>query len=314
MIAFDLLIPSHGWIFPIINLIESMPFQGVFPQRIVILIWKECTVIALQEFAERIHHIVDPLGCELIIQHAHYSDHVQWRGVAYDRQFLISQAQQPYLCMIDEDNVLPDNCLADWIAWYTQVVTALWREAVVSPIILREGKIQSQGITWFSYFFPRYTFWRCGNKPRQEVKMVWANSLFGRTDIFQRIQFDPYFVGSYEDIDFTSRVRWAWYALVVLRDVGIDHQESKKTFLGELFLGTPQHAFYRSRNRIVRVRKTATTWQKIQYFWMGLRIQTAWWIWYIARSWVKHKKSLYRAIGKWIVAWLFVKKAALYTN
>jgi GT2 family glycosyltransferase len=110
------------------------------------------------------------------------------------------------------------------------------------------------------------------------------------------------FVGSYEDIDFSSRVVQAGYGVVVLRDVRIDHRESKKTFLGELFLGTPRSAYYRSKNRILRVRKTATVWQKIQYFGCGLWLQTAGRTWYICRSGVRQKNKLLRAIWKGMVA------------
>lgn len=74
--------------------------------------------------------------------------------------------------MIDQDNVLPPHQLDAWIANYQEVISQLGHEAVVSPTIMRAGEIQSQGITHFSYVFPRYTFGRCGNKPRQEVKMI----------------------------------------------------------------------------------------------------------------------------------------------
>ncbi len=304
MLTFDLLIPSHGWIYPIMHLITSLSDQKVLPTRVVVLVWKECLVVEVQEFATMIHAVVDPLGIELIIQHAYYSDHEQGRGVGYDRWFLINQAKSEYLCTIDEDNVLGPWQLDAWIAGYFSVIETLGHEAIVSPTIMREGTIQSQWITAFSYLFPKYTYARCANKPRHEVKMIWANSLFWRTEVFQSIQFDPLFVGSYEDIDFSSRVVQAGYAVVVLRDVQIDHRESKKTFLGELFLGTPQSAYYRSKNRILRIRKTATLWQKIQYFGCWLWVQTAGRIWYIYRSWVRQKTKLLRAIWQGIFAWM----------
>lgn len=301
---FDLLIPCHWWMYPIMNLIHSLEQQTVLPARLVILVWKESTVLALQELADAIHAVVDRLSIELVVQHAHYSDHQQGRGVWYDRHFLITQATHEYMCMIDEDNVLPEWQLDAWIAGYRHVVASLGREAIVSPTIMREWQIQSQWITWFLYFFPQYTYGRCGNNPRQEVKMIGANSLFGRTSVFEEIQFDPQFVGSYEDIDFSSRVVLAGYAVVVLRDVQIDHQESQKTFLGSLFLGTPQSAYLRSKNRILRVRKTATLRQKIQYFCCGLWIQTCWWMRYVYRSWIRHPQHIIFAIRKGIVTWL----------
>lgn len=289
------------------NLIESLADQSVLPVRVIILVWKERSVIELHEFATLVHERIDPLWIELIIQHAFYSDHEQGHGVWYDRRFLVNQAKSEYSCMIDQDNFLPPKQLDAWIESYQEVVRQLGHEAIVSPTIMRAWEIQSQGITDFSYYFPRYTFGRCTDTPWQEVKMVWANSLFGRTDVFQRIQFDPIFAWSYEDIDFSSRVVQAGYSVVVLRDVSIDHQEPQKSFLWELFLGTKKSAYLRSRNRILRVRKTATWWQKTQYFGCGLWIQTAWWIRYIYRSGIRQKNMLVFAVIRWIRSGLWYR-------
>jgi hypothetical protein len=120
------------------HLITSLRDQNVLPTRVVILVRKECLVVELQEFASMIHAVVDPLGSELIIQHAYYSDHEQGRGVGYDRWFLINQAKSEYLCTIDEDNVLAPGQLDAWIAGYQNVIKTLGHEAIVSPTIMRE--------------------------------------------------------------------------------------------------------------------------------------------------------------------------------
>lgn len=300
MYIYDLCIPSHGWVHPVLELVQSLHHQTMLPARVIILVWKERTVAELHEFVTSLHEVLDPLGIDLIIQHTHYSDHQPGRGVGYDRHFLIQQAQHEWSCMIDEDNILPPGQLDAWILGYQQVVKELGHEAIVSPTVMRAGEIQSQWITWFSYLFPQYTFGRCGDKKWQEVLMMGANSFFGRTEVFQHIQFDPAFVGSYEDIDFTSRVRLSGTSVVVLWDVYIDHQESPKTFLWWLFLGTPEHAYRRSKNRILRVKKTATKRQKVQYFGCGLWVQTAGWMRYICRSEVRKKWALFGAIMRWI--------------
>jgi len=50
--------------------------------------------------------------------------------------------------------------------------------------------------------------------------------------------------------------------------------EVTKNKLQHRFLGDPVTAYQRSRNRILRVKKTAKRFQKIQYFTIGLRAQT----------------------------------------
>ena len=81
MLQYDLLLTSHGEVFPILHLIESLADQSVLPVRVIILVRKERSVIELQEFATLIHERIDALGIELIIQHAYYSDHEQGHGV-----------------------------------------------------------------------------------------------------------------------------------------------------------------------------------------------------------------------------------------
>lgn len=300
MMQFDLLIPSHGGINPISHLLQSLHDQTILPTRLVILVRQEKTVAQLQEFINEVHLVLDGLDIDIVVLHSSYTDHNPWHGVGYDRHFLITQAQSEYLCMIDEDNVLPPKQLDLWIQSYTQVVQTTWKEAIVSPTIMRRGKIQSQWIIWFTYLFPKYQFWRLTDKPWHEVKMLWANSLFGRTAIFQQIQFDPLFTWSYEDIDFTTRVRLAWYSVIVLRDCIIDHQEWRKTRLQELFLWNPTTARIRSCNRILRVRKTATRRQKIQYLGVWVWVQTWWRMVFVFQHGGKQKRPIIWSIFRWI--------------
>lgn len=77
MLVFDCCIPSCGAIEPVQSLIRSFADQKIRPVQLIVLIWKERTVAELHEFATIIHRIVDPLGIDLVIQHAHYSDHRQ---------------------------------------------------------------------------------------------------------------------------------------------------------------------------------------------------------------------------------------------
>jgi GT2 family glycosyltransferase len=300
MMQFDLLIPSHGGINPISHLLQSLHDQTILPTRLVILVRQEKTVSELQEFIKQVHHVLDGFDIDIVVLHSSYTDHNHWHWVGYDRHFLITQAQSEYLCMIDEDNVLPPRQLDIWIQLYTQVVKTILKEAIVSPTIMRRGKIQSQWIIWFTYFFPKYQFWHLKDKPWHEVKMLWANSLFGRTAIFQQVQFDPLFAGSYEDIDFSSRVVKTWYAVVVLRDCWIDHQEWRKTRLQELFLWNPTTARIRSCNRILRVSKTATLRQKIQYFGVWVWVQTWWRILFVIKHGWKQKRPIIWSIFRWI--------------
>lgn len=300
MIQYDLLIPSHGGTRPIWKLLRSLHDQTILPIRLIILVRQEKTVAELHEFSNHVQSVLDWLDIDIVVLHSSYTDHEPWHGVWYDRHFLITQAKSEFLCMIDEDNALPPHQLDARIQTYANLVQTSWKEAIVSPTIMRWWHVQSQWIIWFRYWFPKYTYWRLQKDARHEVMMLWANSLFGRTAVFQQIQFDPVFTWSYEDIDFTSRARLAWYPVIVLRDCWIDHQEPRKTYLQTLFLANATSARLRSRNRILRVRKTATCRQKIQYFGLWVWIQTWWRVWFVLQYWWKQKRSIIASIFLWM--------------
>gem|GEM_PF-4094781 len=63
------------------NLIHSLENQLLLPDRVVILVWKERTVVELQELANALHVVLDRLHIELVLQHAYYSDHQQGKGI-----------------------------------------------------------------------------------------------------------------------------------------------------------------------------------------------------------------------------------------
>ena len=78
---FDLLIPTHGSLTPLEALIRSIVDEEVRPTRLVILIWKELTAVAVQEFSYSIQKMCDNRISEVVILHTHYSDHQPGRGV-----------------------------------------------------------------------------------------------------------------------------------------------------------------------------------------------------------------------------------------
>jgi hypothetical protein len=74
----------------------------------------------------------------------------------------------------------------------------LHRDVVISPTVMlrKTQNVQSQWITWFRYFFPKYTYKNMWWEQRQEVKMIWANSLLWPTALMQSFGFDEEFAYS----------------------------------------------------------------------------------------------------------------------
>lgn len=221
------------------------------------------------------------------------------QGVAYDRHFLVQHAKAEYVYMIDHDNEFDEMLFENTIMRYDRLSGHFGSDLVLSPTICQDddAHIQSQGITGFSYLFPKYTYRAIpADQDRQTVHMIGANSLFGPRRLFQKFQFDPVLEWSYEDIDFTRRLTRAGYPLVVVKNLKTIHKEWPRSFLQTRFLSTPRSAYLRGRNRCIFIKKTATTRQKVQYFAIWVWIQTIGFSRRISRYGGKTRKEIIKSL------------------
>lgn len=273
----DVLVPTNGQLSKLQPLLESISAQTLQPDRLVILIHKLLTKEELELFQYFVQKAVNPGLVQKIFIISHLTaDYEPGQGVGTDRNELLKYAKAKFIYMIDQDNVFEEDLFEKTADRYLKIKEQLGVDVIVSPTIMRRdsGTVQSQGITNFRYRWPKYSYGRMGAEHWQEVKMIGANSLFGPREVFREHGFDERFGRCYEDIDFTYRLHRAGIPVIVLNKVEIRHMESTKTKLQHRFLGDPVTAYERSRNRIIRVRKTANRRQKIQYFSLGLGAQT----------------------------------------
>lgn len=284
-------------------LLESLAKQTTLPDRVVILLY---TPITKEEQELFIYYIQRMIGEEFlslvtILSHLN-SDHTPGKFHGYDRKFLLSHAKSEYTLLIDGDNQFDENFIEQLQYRQSRLHHDLYREVIVSPTVMlrKTWNVQSQWITWFWYFFPKYKYNKMGWQQRQEVKMIGANSLLWSTVLFQSIWFDEQFAHCYEDIDFSYRAYLEWYPIIVLNKIETYHMETRLGQLEKRFLWTPAKAYARAKNRILFVKKTATMRQKIQYFGCGVWIQTVWFLWAIllrgSFSWKTARIPLWKAI------------------
>jgi len=69
--------------------------------------------------------------------------------------------------------------------------------------------------------------------------------------------------------------------LIVSTDVMINHMEREKTLLEHSFAGSSRVAYEKAKNRILLVKRNASVRQKLQFFIVGLWINTIWFLVFI---------------------------------
>ncbi len=273
--------------------------QTLLPDRVIVLIHKhmpkeEMEVLYYLLRKQLPEHLLERLVFVTDTTSDYEAGH--WRG--FDRNYLVSCATAEFTFMIDHDNVFGPTLFADMKHWYDKISAELGTDCVLSPTIMRRktAKVQSQGITSFSYLFPRYVYGRMWGEDWQHVMMVGANSLYGPTALFKQFPFDERFKRCYEDIDLTYRLWLADIPVIVLNKVEINHMETTKTPLQDRFLGDEATAYERALNRILFVKKHAQRYQKIAYMGCGLWVQTIGFLLFVLWWGGKKRIPLRRAI------------------
>lgn len=320
----EILVWTNGTLDYIDSFLRCVFLQTLLPSKITILLYPDISADTLESFCQRVVQLTPQDFGGSIHIHSHLThEFTPWQWHGHDRAYLVSQATEEYIYMIDHDNEFERDLFEQTMNRYTTISQELETTCLVAPLVMRwrTGQVQSRGITSFSYSFPKYGWvqwfthpfvantavetsqqkWHC-------AYMMWANSLFGPRSIFQQVQFDSELKYCYEDLDFTRRSILAWYPLVVLDQVEIYHMEPERTKLEHLLLWTPKMVYRRSRNRCVFVKKTATRWQLFQYFFCGLWIQTLWFMLVITLYGKKSRRAMLRTLVRWTWAGICRRK------
>ncbi len=266
----DLLIPSSWNEERLVPLLASISASSVLPDMIVFLIHWSPSADELLKIESMITISLEWKQVYLKIVHHQNANYTPWQGTWFDRNFLVNQASAEYVFMIDDDNVFDED-------FFERCLEEHDGTSLFSPIIewRKTWTIQSRGIAWFRWRMPRYSY---AHTSEQKVIMIWANSLLWPRALFASIPFDPLFRTTLEDIDFSYRVTLSGIPILVSKKISIHHMETEKSFLQTKFLWSPTQAYERSKNRILFAKKNATPFQKLQYFGLGVWVQTFWFV------------------------------------
>ncbi len=301
---FEVVIPSRWNISTLKNICSCISEQSVLPDNVHVIIDK---FISKDEFDVLKYFLTKDLNKDLFnfVCNLNYN-FCPNVGVSYARNFGIKLVKSEYMYMIDDDNVFNSNFFQDTLTQYQKIFWQLWNDIFLSPSILyrKTWRVQSQWIKYFNPFLSKVKLKKIKNKDYVKVKMIWWNSLFGKTENFKKIMFDEYFKFVYEDLDFTWKASNKWIKIIVSNCLFINHMEREKSITERSFVWDPDVAYQKARNRIMLIRNNAWFFTRKVFFVSGLWIQTFWFIFLVIFFGKWSKKSILKSIIKWTYDWI----------
>jgi hypothetical protein len=103
-----------------------------------------------------------------------------------------------------------------------------------------------------------------------------SNCLVWPTSLFEQFPFDETIPFVYEDMILTGMMSQAWVEIVVDTAVTIHHDHAQRSKLAQMYIDTPQRAYYKAKHRIILVRRIASLSEKILFYTFGLWGHTLW--------------------------------------
>lgn len=273
---FEVVIPTGWRLHRLEPLTTSLRKQTILPEKITFLLYLPRDEGEIQNLRFQLHRMLWDLQDRVVLVHHKNSEFVPWYGVAYDRKFLLSNLSSPFVYMIDDDNTFAPNFFAETIVEYKRIEQTIGRPCMMAPTVMRKDtwQVQAQGTLWMrSPAVPMFRFVSIATGWKKVVCMWW-NAWFGPRDIFGRIRHDIRMRWSYEDMTMSYSLTQQGIPFIVSADVHIAHQEEKKSRAELIFMGSPQTAYARWRNRIFFAQLYYHGRARRIYYLIGLPLQT----------------------------------------
>lgn len=232
----------------------------------------------------------------------------EWKqnNASFLRNVWILNSKWEFINIFDDDIIFWNDYLGKSLEYHDSLKNKEWKEILIAPtMIYRETNIvQSQGFSYFNFWFCRPVAYDLWNKEYGKIRMFSGNSLFGKSEIFKEILFDETFDFVNEDLDFTYRVSKK-YGIFVLKDLIVNHMERDKTTLENLRIWSAYQSYKRAKHRIRFVKKNWNFCQKCAAYSVWLLWNNLW----MTNRILKYGKSpekfgILRAFVKWVYDWI----------
>jgi GT2 family glycosyltransferase len=190
------------------------------------------------------------------------------------RNFGLQQVDTELVQLFDDDNGFEETYLKKAVHNYDEKKKLMGKEVVIcSTLKYRDTEIiQNQGFSQYRYWESRpVRFFAPSNSTEGvEIQMFSGNGLLGSAQLFQAVQYDERIARIAEDMDFTLSLHESGVKLFVFPDLVVRHYEREKTKLEQAWIGSPEQAQQKARNRFLFTYKHGNTRDKLAFRVVGL--------------------------------------------
>ena len=194
------------------------------------------------------------------------------------RNYGIKAAKGEFILLMDDDEQFDVQYLEQNFALWEKYKHIIFQDFVLCPTLMyrKTGNVQNYGFSYFNYWMSRPVPASMGDKEWISVQMYSGNSLFAPAYIFQQHLFDERLDFVLEDLDFSRGLSYAWYPILVSRDLKIYHMEWDKTILQQARVGNEYAAYRKAKHRRIFVQKYGSWFDKIKFYLLGFWWQPLW--------------------------------------
>lgn len=208
-----------------------------------------------------------------IISHISTPTFVPLQGVSYVRNIGINKSSSNLTMCIDDDNAMDSDFLWLLIKERTHLSQQYPKLALLAPTELKghSHTILSQWFGWYDFWLARPHGTRIpSSQHHQNIQLVWSNCFLAQTAVLQQYGFDEEFPFVAEDLDMSYQLYQRGYTLITTANVNVHHLQRPKNTLQEAYVGDPDSAYQKGKNRILFAYKHGSFWQQRVFFTIGL--------------------------------------------
>lgn len=255
------------------KLLFSLSKQDYQDFEIKIILDKKLDEFELDNIKKEINHWFDNfLSNKIIFISNQNSNFEPWKWASYTRNYWIENTSTEFLYFFDDDNIFGPDFLRKTLDIYENKSKEFEKDFILSSsIIYRETNVVQN--SWFIKFNFLLSKPIKNNKDYGKVKMIWANSFFWKTKLLKENKFNEKIKFIYEDLDWSYNFTKKWNIIWIDKNLKINHMDRNKHILEKAYVWNSKNSYLKAKNRIIFIKNNWNSFEKIQSFFIGIRIQ-----------------------------------------
>lgn len=301
---YSVVIPTNRSVDHTRPLLLSLVNQTLLPSQIVIVLDQYHTDEELTEYTHQVHLIFwIHKSIKITVIHPLVDARFKvWQWASYVRNYGRFAVISPYMMFVDDDNTC-DEDFAQKIFEYITDKNYSPDKTIVVPLQYDDTTTYVRAAVADDFSFVlcrphRLTTSLLEKTDRyQHLMLSSSNCLVWATALFQQYPFDEHIPFVYEDLIMTWRMTKSWIRILCDTWSPVTHAHGNRPKLAELYINTPLRAYYKAKHRIFLIHTIWSRSDKLVFYTIGLRGQTAWLVFHIIRyasplDWLKLIRAL----------------------